>query len=246
MLTTPGQTTIFGVKHPSPLIIAPIGCQTLVHADGELATARAANALGIPMILSGAASQSLESVAQANANGTRWFQLYWPLNNAITLSMLSRAKALGYGALVVTVDTMAIGWRPHDIDSSFLPFIHSVGIQVALSDPEFMKTLGLEPHTEKDFPRFPYDPKEYDKLIQDGDAKAKQLVELAMAWGKEAVNGVFRTWEDVRFLRQHWEGPLVIKGIMTAEVCVRTHVQGWRADYSDRMQRRLSTRESTE
>ncbi|RPD56619.1 FMN-dependent alpha-hydroxy acid dehydrogenase [Lentinus tigrinus ALCF2SS1-7] len=211
------ETTIFGVTHPSPLIIAPIGCQALVHADGELATARAANALGIPMILSGAASQSLESVAQANANGTRWFQLYWPLNNDITLSMLGRAKSQGYKALVVTVDTMAIGWRPHDIDSSFLPFIHSVGIQVALSDPAFMKTLGLEPHTEKDFPAFPYNPKEYDRLVKEGDEKTKQLMHLAMAWGKEAVNGVFRTWEDVRFLRQHWEGPLIVKGIMTAE-----------------------------
>ena len=71
------QTTLFGVTHPSPILLAPIGTQGILHEDGELATARAAQALGIPMILSGAASRSLEAVAQANGTGHRWFQLYW-------------------------------------------------------------------------------------------------------------------------------------------------------------------------
>ena len=72
------QTTLFGIKYPTPLLIAPIGCQGVLHADAELATARAAGTLGIPLVLSGAASRSLEAVAEANGPGSaRWFQLYW-------------------------------------------------------------------------------------------------------------------------------------------------------------------------
>lgn len=71
------QTTIFGVKHSSPLLIAPIGVQGIVHADAELGTARAAARLGVPMIMSTASSRSIEDVGKANGNGHRWYQLYW-------------------------------------------------------------------------------------------------------------------------------------------------------------------------
>jgi lactate 2-monooxygenase len=71
------QVTIFGVKHPSPLFIAPVGVQGIWHADAELATARAAKNVGVPFILSTAASRSIEEVARANGDGYRWYQLYW-------------------------------------------------------------------------------------------------------------------------------------------------------------------------
>ena len=72
------QTTLFGVTYPTPLLVAPIGCQAVLHPEAECATARAAGALGIPLVLSGAASRSLEAVAAANGEGApRWFQLYW-------------------------------------------------------------------------------------------------------------------------------------------------------------------------
>ncbi|OSC98028.1 FMN-dependent alpha-hydroxy acid dehydrogenase [Trametes coccinea BRFM310] len=211
------ETTLFGVTHPSPLIIAPLGVQGILHADGELATARAAAKLEIPMVLSGASSRSMEAVAKANESGTRWFQLYWPINDEITLSLLSRAKNNGYSALVVTLDTMAIGWRPYDIDSSFLPFLHSVGNQVALSDPAFMKAQGLEPNAADDLTEFPYDPAKVDELNAKGDEKTRRSVTLAAAWGQQAVNGMFRSWEHLKFLRQNWEGPLILKGILSPE-----------------------------
>ncbi|KAL1937793.1 hypothetical protein VTO73DRAFT_12812 [Trametes versicolor] len=211
------ETTLFGVTHPSPLIVAPIGCQGILHADGELATARAAGGLGIPMILSGAATKSIEAVAKANGSGHRWYQLYWPLNDDITLSILSRAKQHNFSALVVTVDTMAIGWRPYDVDAAFIPFAHSVGIQVALSDPAFMKAQGLEVDPNDDIVEFPYDPAKFDELYVNGDEKTRRGVKLAAAWGQQAVNGVFRTWTHVEFLRQNWEGPLIIKGIVSVE-----------------------------
>ncbi|KAI0671172.1 FMN-dependent alpha-hydroxy acid dehydrogenase [Trametes maxima] len=223
------ETELFGVTYPSPLIIAPIGVQGCMHPDGELATARAAGALGIPMILSGAASRSIEAVAKASGSGPRWFQLYWPASDEITLSLLSRAKNNGYSALVVTVDTTAIGWRPHDIDTAFLPFVHSVGIQIALSDPAFMKAQGLEPFSDDVIPEFPYDPLKFDKLYREGDEKVRQGMQLASAWGQQAVNGVFRTWEHLKFLRENWEGPLILKGIVSvqdAELAVASGVDG--------------------
>ncbi|CDO72214.1 hypothetical protein BN946_scf184970.g66 [Trametes cinnabarina] len=211
------DTKLFGVTHPAPLIIAPLGVQGILHADGELATARAAAKLEIPMILSGASSRSIEAVAQANGDGHRWFQLYWPINDEITLSLLSRAKNNGYSGLVVTLDTMAIGWRPHDVDSAFLPFAHSIGVQVALSDPAFMKLQGLEPNAADEITEFPYNPAKFDELYVKGDEKTRRGVQLASAWGQQAVNGTFRTWDQLAFLRENWQGPLILKGILSPE-----------------------------
>lgn len=146
-----------------------------------------------------------------------------PQNNDITLSLLARGKREGFSALVVTVDTMAIGWRPLDLDAGFLPFAHGLGIQIALSDPVFVAKhcphlargeVVPDPGPEA----FPYDARRQDALIAAGDEKATEMVRLARAWGGEAVNGTFRSWEDVRFLRKSWEGPLVLKGIMSPEV----------------------------
>ena len=116
---------------------------------------------------------------------------------------------------------MAIGWRPLDLDAGFLPFVHGLGIQVALSDPAFMALQGKEPlphHADGDGWEFPYDPVKVDELLEGGDERAKEMAGYAAAWGREAVNGSFRTWEDVRELRKEWEGPLVLKGILSVEV----------------------------
>ena len=145
--------------------------------------------------------------------------LHRPLQDELTLSILSRAKQSGYSALVVTVDTMAVGWRPMDIDSGFRPFRHSIGCQVGLSDPVFMRTQGLEPLVDDEgVPAFPYDPRALDELYRSGDAKTTRLMDLADKWNAQALNGVFRSWEDVRFLRKNWDGPLILKGILSVEV----------------------------
>lgn len=68
---------LFGKKHTAPIILGPIGVQGIVHADAEEATARAAESVGVGMVLSTAATRSMEKVAQANGDGTRWYQLYW-------------------------------------------------------------------------------------------------------------------------------------------------------------------------
>lgn len=72
-----GQTTLFGVKYKSPLIVAPVGVQGLMHPDAEIATSAAASKVGVTFVMSTASTRSIESVAQANGSGDRWYQLYW-------------------------------------------------------------------------------------------------------------------------------------------------------------------------
>ncbi|KAF6755845.1 oxidoreductase [Ephemerocybe angulata] len=210
------ETTLFGKKLTSPLLLAPIGVQNIFCADGEIAAAKAAKKLGIPMVLSTAASRTIEEVAEANEDGHRWFQLYWPRTNEVTISVLNRAKEAGYTALVVTLDTTIIGWRPHDLDRSYLPFVHGIGVQVGASDPVFMARYNKQPITQTDIP-FPYDSDKLDAAFAAGDSKVQEAVFVGIEWMKEANSGIFRTWEDLNFLRENWEGPLLVKGIQCLE-----------------------------
>lgn len=207
------ETTIFGVKHPTPIFIAPIGVQGIFHGDAELAPAQAAKKLSIPFIMSTASSRSIEEVATANGDSHRWYQLYWPRTNDVTLSILGRAKANGFKALVVTLDTMVLGWRPHDLERAYIPFGHGVGVQVGRSDPVFMARYGRQPVHER--PEFPYDSVAMDKLFLAGDEKTKEGVFFGAEWLKECNSGLYRDWEDLKFLRDNWEGPLVLKGIQS-------------------------------
>ncbi|RSL62263.1 hypothetical protein CEP53_004821 [Fusarium sp. AF-6] len=120
-------TTVLGQTLPFPVAIAPIGVQKIFNLDGEAATAKATASLVIPYILSTASSTSIEDVAAANVPGSpRWYQLCWPSreHDDITISLLKRAKAAGYTALFVTLDTYVLGWRPSDLDNGYNPFIH--------------------------------------------------------------------------------------------------------------------------
>ncbi len=113
------STQVLGKKHRFPIAIAPVGVQRIFNPDGEVASAAAAARENVPFIMSTASSTSIEDVAKANGDGTRWYQLYWPSNdnNDITASILSRAKRAGFSALFVTLDTYILGWRPTDMDN---------------------------------------------------------------------------------------------------------------------------------
>jgi len=81
------RTGLFGHKLESPLLIAPVGVQTIFHHDKELGVAQVANEIGVPYILSTASSSSIEDVAKASGDGVRFFQLYWPQDDEITISV---------------------------------------------------------------------------------------------------------------------------------------------------------------
>lgn len=180
------SATVLGSELPAPVLLAPVGVQSIVHPDAELATARAAAALGLPMILSTAASRTIEEVAEASGDGPRWFQLYWPADSDVTASILNRAKKAGYTTLVVTLDTWTLAWRPRDLDSAYLPFLKGEGLATPLSDPAFRALLEKAP--EDDMPS------------------------AILRW-VSLFTGTDHSWDQLPFLREHWDGPIVLKGI---------------------------------
>ncbi|MEO3762068.1 alpha-hydroxy-acid oxidizing protein [Streptomyces sp. B8F3] len=192
-------TTVLGTALPAPVLLAPVGVQSIVHPDGELATARAAAALGIPMVMSTASSYTIEEVAEASGAGPRWYQLYWPNDDEVCASILARARAAGFTALVVTLDTWTLAWRPHDLDAAYLPFIRGVGTAVAFSDPAFR--AGLEKPPEED------------------------LGAAVLRW-VPMFTGTDRTWDRLPFLREHWDGPILLKGIQHPDDARRAAAAG--------------------
>ncbi|KAL4758313.1 lactate 2-monooxygenase [Aspergillus foveolatus] len=191
------KTTLFGDEYEYPLALAPVGVQTIFHREGESAAAEAAGEEGVTYILSTATSTSLENVAKVNRGGPRWYQLYWPSNehHDITASLLKRAKENGYKVLVVTLDTYMLGWRPSDLDNGYNPFLRNdnIGVEIGFSDPVFRK-------------RF----KEKHGAEVEGDVE-----KAAQEWAHTIFPGTSHGWEDISFLKEHWDGPIVLKGIQT-------------------------------
>ena len=138
----------------------------------------------------------------------------------MTLSLLRRAKAAGFTALVVTLDTFLLGWRPHDLDTAYLPFIAGVGVQVGTSDPVFMHRQqpngGLAPRTDERT-AFPLDLDGFRARLAAGDVRAREAFALGAGWLQEAHSGAFRTWDDLAFLRENWDGPIVLKGVQSVQ-----------------------------
>lgn len=180
------STTVLDTAMPAPLLTAPVGVMSILHADGELAVARAAASLGVPMVLSTASSYTTEEVAEAGGDGPRWFQLYWPTEDAVTVSLLHRARAAGYTALVVTLDTWTLGWRPMDLDGAYLPFLRGVGTAIPFSDPAFRAGLAKAPEDD--------------------------LMAAVGRW-VPMFTGTALRWDRLDLLREHWDGPIVLKGV---------------------------------
>jgi isopentenyl diphosphate isomerase/L-lactate dehydrogenase-like FMN-dependent dehydrogenase len=139
---------LLGTRMPAPVLLAPIGVQTLLHEEGERASARAAASVGLPLITSTASATALEEIAEANADSPRWFQLYWPNDDELAASLVRRAEAAGYSALVLTVDNYLPGWKPRDLQQAYLPFLEGVGIAQYLSDPVFQSSLETPPEED--------------------------------------------------------------------------------------------------
>ena len=140
-----------------------------------------------------------------------------PRTSEITLSVLERAKENGFTALVITVDSGCLGWRPHDIETAYLPFIYGVGVQVGTSDAVFMKRFGLEPRKAETTP-FPFEPEKLREAANKGDEHVSRNFMLGKSWIGEANPGVFRSWEDLKFIKENWDGPIILKGIQSVSV----------------------------
>lgn len=137
------QTSInlFGKTYPTPLLFAPVGMNGMVHDEGELAVVRTAEHLNMPYIQSTVSTYALEEVAQAAPSATKWFQLYWSTNEEIAFSMVARAEAAGFEAIVLTVDTVMLGWREEDVRNQFSPLKLGYARGNYMNDPVFTATL---------------------------------------------------------------------------------------------------------
>ncbi len=175
-------TTVLSTAMPAPVLLAPVGVLSIVHPDAERAVARAAAAVGVPMVVSTAASTTMEDVAAA-ADGPTWVQLYWPNEPDLAVSFLHRAEEAGYEAIVVTLDTWQLGWRPRDLATAYLPFLQAEGVANYFSDAAFRKGL------------------------PEGDRTA------AVVKFVQVFNNPTLTWDDLAFLRRHTSLPLVLKGL---------------------------------
>jgi isopentenyl diphosphate isomerase/L-lactate dehydrogenase-like FMN-dependent dehydrogenase len=182
--------TILGTTMPAPLMLAPVGVQSIVHPDAELAVARAGAALDVPLILSTAASHSMEEVAEAMGEADRWYQLYWPRDRDLAASFLARAGDAGYAAIVVTLDTWMLGWRPRDLQNAYLPFLKGEGVANYFSDPVFRAALEKPPQED--------------------------LGAAIGHWAYQFSNPTV-TWGDIAWLREQTELPIVLKGVLHAE-----------------------------
>jgi lactate 2-monooxygenase len=135
------STELLGRRLPAPLLLAPIGAAGLVHRDSDVEIGAAAAELGLPFILSNQGCSPMEDVAAAMGTGPRWFQLYWSTDEPLVDSLLARAAASGAEALVVTLDTTMLGWRPQDLNLGSLPFSQGIGIAQYTSDPRFQEIV---------------------------------------------------------------------------------------------------------
>lgn len=179
--------TVCGTRLPAPALLAPVGVQSILHADAEVATARAARATGMPMVLSTASSTPMEEVARALGDTPRWFQLYWPKDPELTQSFVQRAEHSGYSAVVVTVDTTMLAWRPRDLRGAYLPFLRGEGIANYTSDPVFRGGLARSPE-------------------DDLHGAVQRFLQLFL---NPAL-----TWDDLARLRDMVGVPLLVKGIV--------------------------------
>ncbi|MEU5844569.1 alpha-hydroxy-acid oxidizing protein [Rhodococcus sp. NPDC047139] len=136
------RTTVAGTSLSSPLLLAPIGAGALMASDSDLAIARAAAATGVPYIFSNQGCNPMEDCAAAMGSASRWFQLYWSSDEQLVDSLLHRAETVGAEAVVVTLDTTMLGWRPRDLNLGSLPFARGEGIAQYTSDPRFRAVVG--------------------------------------------------------------------------------------------------------
>ncbi|MET9504432.1 lactate 2-monooxygenase [Streptomyces sp. NPDC006622] len=178
---------VLGRSLPAPVALAPVGVLSIMHPEAEPAAARAAAAQGVPFILSSASSTPMEEVAAAMGDAERWFQLYWSKDREVARSFLGRARAAGFSVLVVTLDTPLLAWRPRDLDRAYLPFLHGVGTANYFTDPAFLAGLAKP-------------------VREDPNAAVTHFVNLFSDPGK--------AWPDLAFLREHWDGPIVLKGVL--------------------------------
>ena len=199
------RTTVLGTSLALPFILAPVGFCRMFYPRGEVYAAREAGAAGTGYILSTFSGTRLEEVREGT-RGPLWYQLYVPGGREVAEATIARAKAAGYTALVVTIDTPVAGMRERD-------FRHGVR---HLLQGRFWASL---PHARQFITR----PRWVMDFIADGAPRVFPNVELpdvgAMPCSDVGalLEQTIVTWEDLRWMHDAWNGPIVVKGVHTGD-----------------------------
>jgi isopentenyl diphosphate isomerase/L-lactate dehydrogenase-like FMN-dependent dehydrogenase len=199
------RTTLLGCDISLPVLLAPVGSARVMHHEGEVGIARAAGAAGTTYILPTTAGYPLEDVMAASS-GPLWYQLYLIGGREAAEAALARASRAGFSALVVTIDTPVAGMRERDFRNGLkelaghnflnkIPFLPQVLVR-----PRWLVSLLLDGGV----PMLP-------NVIVPGQGPLP-LLDVGEALAQAAV-----TWEDFRWIRQVWHGPIVVKGVLTSE-----------------------------
>ncbi len=198
------ETTIFGQRSSAPLVIAPTGLNGMLHAQGDVALARAAASFGVPYTLSTLSTTRLEDVA-SEAGGRLWMQLYVMKNRAIAEDIMARAAAAGYEALLFTSDANVFGSREWDKRNYARPGKPRLSaILDAMRHPRWL----LEVLLRKGIPRF----RNIEAFLPAGAASA--------VGGSTIIPQMFEptiTWADIDWIRRHWRGKLLVKGVLSVD-----------------------------
>lgn len=179
---------MFGHRLPTPLMLAPVGVIALCADDGhgDLATARASSSLGVPMVASTLMEDPMEEVAAALGETPGFFQLYPPNDRELTESFVRRAEASGWKAIVVTLDTLTLGWRPRDLSIASFPQLRGLCLANYFTDPVFRSKLAKPP---------------------EEDVQAATGL-WALLFGNASLS-----WDDISWLRSLTKLPMLLKGI---------------------------------
>jgi lactate 2-monooxygenase len=183
---------LFGIKLPTPLLLAPVGVLGICAEDhhGDQAVARASAQTGVPMIASTLTEDPMEDVAPLAGDTPGFFQLYTPADRELAASFVKRAEACGYKGIVVTLDTQTLGWRPRDLSLASFPQLRGLCLANYFSDPIFRAKL------EK--------PPEEDPLG------------AALQWAL-GFSDAGLSWDDLEWLRSLTDLPLLLKGICSPD-----------------------------
>lgn len=211
---------LFGRTLPAPLLLAPIGALDLVRRGADLAVARGAAAAGVPMVISNQAGAPMEEIAAVG--GPTWFQLYWSTSDELVDSFLRRAESAGCDAVVVTLDTTMLGWRPRDLDLGHLPFARGIGIAQYTSDPVFRRLVEqtLAAPSAGSPPKVT--PQAVRTLLEiTSNAPGRFRDNLRSPVPRAAVETFLRvysrprlSWEDLATLRSRTRLPILLKGVL--------------------------------
>ena len=225
---------LFGHRYPTPLLAAPVGVLGLVRPDGDLEIARAAAELGVPYILSTQASVPMERVSAAMGDEPHWYQLYWSSSDDLVESLVGRAEASGAQAIVVTLDTHLLGWRPRDLDLGYLPFAHGEGIAQYTSDPVFARLVDQRMSAAIESPRPRITPETIGTLFHlTRNHPGAFLPNLRSPRPRASVDtflDVFSrsslTWQNLAFLRERTTLPILLKGVQHPDDAARAVAEG--------------------